>query len=1105
MIQKQTLDISFAKGLDLKTDPWRVSPNNFLALQNSIFTKMGRLTKRNGFGLLSSITDSTISSLTTFQGNLTAIGNSFYAYNEDSQAFINKGSFRPLSLSVLSLIKNNYSQIQCDSATASNGAVCVAYTENQNGTSVYRYVVLDGLTGQVLVAPANITPTSGVVSGSPRVFVLGPNFVVVFTATIAAAAHLQYFSIGYTNFTVGSAVNITSAYTAASTVAFDGSVMNNTLYIAWNSSGGSGILMARLTSSLTLSSAINIDGSHVSTIMSVTNDGTTVYAAYYDSAGSTGWVTGVDQNINIVFSAKEWISTGTILSVTCAAISGVATIFYETSATYGYDSTIHSNFTSIITCTNAGVIGAASVLKRSVGLASKAFVVGTTEYVLTAFSSPYQPTYFLLDGSGNIVSELAYENGGGYLATGLPQVSVSGTTASIAYLFKDFISSLATGTTNVSQTPNIYSQTGINQVSFAIGGVSVYSSETAQTLNVTGGFLWSYDGSLAFENGFFLFPDSVEVSWNSSSSVTPTGTAANGATTIVLSSATGVYLGQSITDSTNTTYIPAGTIITAINGTTITMSQATIHAIAGDTIAIAGNMAEKPDGSTTTNAYFYQVTYEWSDNQGNQYRSTPSIPVGLTTSSGVGQATVNIPTLRLSYKTNVKIRVWRWSVAQESYYETTSILYPTINTPTTDYIAFVDANSDPTILGNALIYTTGGVIEDTSTPSASAITIFDNRVWIVDAENPNVLWYSKQVIQNTPVEMSDLFTLYVSPTQSAQGATGPITAIAPMDDKLIIFKKDAIYYINGTGPDNTGANSQYSQAIFITATVGSQNPNSLVLIPDGLMFQSDKGIWILGRDLSTQYIGNPVEDLTTSVTVNSSANIPATNQVRFTMSSGITLMYDYFFGQWGSFSGAAANSSTIYQSLHTLLTPYLTILQETPGLYVDNASPVLMSFTTAWINLAGLQGYQRSFFFYLLGQYVSPHKLQLYIAYDYSVGPLQSTLIQPTNFAGVYGGPASNPGDGTDYASPYGQDPTFGGATLNDELARGSVEQWRVFLAKQKCQAFQITLEELYDPTFGISPGQGLTLSGLNIVYGIKKGFRPIAAANSVGGGGNNL
>ena len=109
--------------------------------------------------------------------------------------------------------------------------------------------------------------------------------------------------------------------------------------------------------------------------------------------------------------------------------------------------------------------------------------------------------------------------------------------------------------------------------------------------------------------------------------------------------------------------------------------------------------------------------------------------------------------------------------------------------------------------------------------------------------------------------MSDLFTFFVPPTTATQQSTGPIKSLCPMDDKLIIGKDNALLYINGNGPDNTGANNQYSDPIFITSGVGCSNQNSIVLIPNGLMFQSNKGIWLLGRDLGTQYIGKDVESL----------------------------------------------------------------------------------------------------------------------------------------------------------------------------------------------------------------------------------------------------
>ena len=339
--------------------------------------------------------------------------------------------------------------------------------------------------------------------------------------------------------------------------------------------------------------------------------------------------------------------------------------------------------------------------------------------------------------------------------------------------------------------------------------------------------------------------------------------------------------------------------------------------------------------------------------------------------------------------------------------------------------------------------------------------------------------------------MSDLFTRYISPNIGAQGPSGGLTAAMPMDDKAILFKASSILYFNGVGPDITGANDQYSQPLLITATVGCSNQKSLVFMPNGLMFEfsSNAGnqIWLLGRDLSTNYIGAPVEKYTQNASILSAVNIPGTNQVRFTLSSGITLMYDYYFQQWGTFTNIDAQSSCLYEGLHTFINSSSQVLQETPGQYLDGTNPVTVSFKTSWVNLMGIQGYQRAYFFYLLGKYISPHKLLCEVSYDFNDSPVQGSLIVPTNFNPTYGSAEPN-----GQQTQYGQESPYGG--------NSNVESWRVFLTKQRCSAFQITVTEYFDPAYNTIAGEGLTLSGLNLIVAAKQKFRTQSAAESIGG-----
>lgn len=1027
-LNKQAIPINFAQGLDTKTDPKQVAVGKFLRLQNTVFDKGGLLQKRNGYASLTALSDSNSAYLTTLNGNLTAIGTSISAYNAGSSLWVTKGTIQPMSLDTLPLIRNNVTQIQCDTAISPNGLVCTVYSESNAGATTYKYAIADSVTGQNIVAPIAIPVTSGTVTGSPRVFILGAHFIIVFTNVITAVSHLQYTAVSTTNPTnVTANADIASAYTSATTLSWDGVVANNNLYIAYNNvTGGQNVKVTYLTSSLTLVTAVTFAGSKA-TIMSLCADisvpsNPKIYVNFYDSSASDGHTIIVDKNLNTILAATSIFTATTALNLTSAAQNGGASIFYEISNNYSYDSGIPSHFVDKVTITQAGVVSSPAVSIRSVGIASKAFIIDSIIYYLAGYQSPYQPTYFIINGSTStsaapvIAAKLAYSNGSGYLTLGLPSVTVTDDEiAQFSYLFKDLITAVNKNTNVASgtQVNGIYSQTGINLASVDFTTSSLDTAEIGKDLHISGGFLWMYDGYLPVEHNFFVWPDSVEATW----------------------SATG----------------------------------GAIHA--------------QPDGATNTNAYFYQVTYEWTDNQGNAFRSAPSIPISVTTTGNgtAGSITVNIPTLRLTYKTAnpVKIVIYRWSVAQPIYYQVTSITSATLNSTTTDSIAYVDTLADATILGNNIIYTTGGVIEDVNAPATNLITLFDSRLWLVDSEDKNLLWFSKQVIEATPVEMSDLFTIFVPPTTAAQGSTGPMTAISVMDDKLIIFKQNAIYYINGKGPDNTGANNQYSEPTFVTSTVGCANQQSIVFTPSGLMFQSDKGIWLLGRDLSTSYIGAQVQEFT-SASVQSAVNVPETNQVRFTLDSGVTLMYDYYYSQWGEFINVPAVSSCIYQGLHTFINSHGAALQESPGVYLDGSKPVLMGFTTGWLNLAGLQGYQRFYYFYMLGEYLSPHKLSINIAYDYQASATFGTMATPDNYSPLWGG-----------ESFWGSGEAWGGP--------GSVEQERIFPEVQKCQAFQISLNEIYDPSKGQPAGAGFTMSGINLVVGQKSGYPRINSSRSFG------
>lgn len=1011
-LPKQAISIPFGQGLDTKTDPWQVQPGKMLALQNAVFNNNGLLQKRNGFAKLPAIGDSTVNTLATFLGSLTAIGQSLYSLAPTTDTWYNKGPISPVTTEVSAVVRSATSQSEQDAAVTPDGLACVAWADS-DGSNYYK--VVDTTTGTILVSQV---PIGGV---RPRVFILGRYFIVTYLAATGSPYAIKFVAIPLTNPGSPIAAATVSSTVSGATGGYDGVVANNFLYLSWNTGAGGGdIQTTYVNSALAVHSAVSTTG-FASSFVSLTADNTsaqpTIWVTFFNIADNKIYSKAFSANLVTVLAPTAVATNAGTVKVTSLASSGILTVIYETSHTYSYSS-VRTDYISSNTITVGGLVGSPTIIVRSVALASKAFYSGTKQYITAVYGGSFQPTYFLLElNSGSparVIAKLAYENAGGYPASqvlaGVWPLN-SGEVA-ISYLFKDQLTAVnkSQGVANVA---GIYSQTGVNIVKWGINLSPMITSEMANDLHMTGGFPWMYDGVTPVEHGFHLWPEDLKA--------TPSATS----------------------------------------------------------------------GSMIDQQYFYQVTYEWTDAQGNLHRSSPSVPLSALVSGGGGNGsvTLDIPCLRLTYKIQnnpsgnpIRIVIYRWSTAQQNYYQITSITSPLLNvTPgSVDSVSYLDTQADSAILGNQLIYTTGGVVENIAGPACSDFTSYRSRLWLLPSENPNTLWYSKQVLQGTPVEFNDGFTIYVSPTSGAQGSTGPTKCISGMDDKLIMFKRDALYYMTGIGPDSTGAQNDFSDPIFITGTVGSSNPQSIVMTPIGIMFQSDKGIWLLGRDLSTNYIGAPVEAYN-SATVLSAVAVPGTNQVRFALDNGIVLMYDYYYNQWGTFNNIPATAYTLYQNLHTSVNSLAQVSQESPGTYMDGSNPVLISFTTAWMSLAGLQGFERAYYFYLLGKYISPHKLTIQIAYDFNPNPSQQVVITPDNFQYRYG---DNPG-------PYGAQSTYGGIA--------DPEQWRIFFKVQKVQSFQITITESYDASFGQMPGAGLTLSGLNLIAGIKKGYKTIKAANSAG------
>lgn len=475
---------------------------------------------------------------------------------------------------------------------------------------------------------------------------------------------------------------------------------------------------------------------------------------------------------------------------------------------------------------------------------------------------------------------------------------------------------------------------------------------------------------------------------------------------------------------------------------------------------LAAGSSASTGGFMSDGDYSYIAVYSWTDNAGQQHRSVPSLPLNVVLSGGTSTQTqqVIIPTLRLTSKTGVSIELYRTEDAGSIYYKVTSSTSPAFNNPAVDTITFTDTLADSTIISREPLYTTGGVLENTAAPALKRLAVHTAANRLVGVgERANTLIFSKIWSDGYPVEFND--TLY----KSVDPVGGPITAMASMDEKLIIFEEDALFFMSGAGPNNLGQQDTYTEPERLSAEIGCIEPRSVVLTPDGLMFKSRKGIYLLTRGLQLGYIGNPVEQYN-SLNITSAKVLGSVNQVRFTTSDGQALVYNYFLKRWSTDSNHEALGAETIRNNYYYIRSDSELFMRSESSYADNGSPVKMLLETGWLSFNQLQGFQRVYKILLLGDYKSEHKLRVQFAYDFNDAFVQEAIITPEDFVSVqaYGD-----------ESPYGAGLPYGGS--------GAAYQARIDLTRQKCQAIKIRIEDVQ-----ATAGEGLALSAISLQVGAK-------------------
>lgn len=1003
--QTQTA-IRFVGGVETKADPKTVPPVRLLGLENGIFTKALSIAKRHGYDALSTAVLGSVDpientrGLAARAGELVLFGDDrAYSYVDGAAAWDDAGAVQSVVASERTLVDSPAAQIAPDYAAAGGIGLC-AWWDSRGGVW-FALVEDDG--GRITYPPTQASSTGtrprAVRCGDKLALLwaektLGQLKVIMFDPAEPHAYDSTSFPAVLTTDLSTTTPTFDAAYVPASPTSAAALTWNSTagIRVAWldptgvlGSPGNGGwptaITLAGSTG-MTYGPAIAVRPTSATSWQLAFGNASTVYAPRILSSSSLTRI----NNPSVALSGGDAVALAPRQAWNGTSYGTLVDVWVEDkNATPRLSTVTHLVVDNTTITTQATYRGAC--------LASKAFTDGVDatdagemshSYVTLIHDVPLFGVYLTMRNDGIVVARSLPGIAGDAVASTqhLPSVIADGNRRyRWSATYKEQLEGL-----NADQFTN----DGIRQITLDFGSSESHQTATfGRCIYMAGACPQLYDGQGWVEAGFHYAPD-----WETSE---------------------------------------------------------TLHTNSTDGAA-----------SLTVGTRNYVFSYEFTLATGEIVRGPVSKPYTVTISGAHTKTTLSIPTLRITRmhdtvdgRARASIAVWRTVDGDATtYYRVSGTQAAPVeggsvgsglnayvsNSITADSASFQDGMSDAVLIAKEPLYTNGGIPSNDPIAGSSLVAGGKGRLFVGDPSDGNLVLFSQERDEGYAVEFTPELRIQLDPYG------GAITGIGVLDDLVVLFKRGAIYAVAGPGPRANpaagGGGDGFTAPGLITSDVGCIAQRSIVTTPVGLMFQSAKGIYLLSRSREVTYVGAPVERYNDQ-TITRATLVDDTTQVRFLTSSGRTLLYDYFFQQWSTWTNHEGVDAAVVDGVYHYLRNDGRVFREDASSYDDAGVRIPLVVETAWIRFQEqLQGRQAFWHLLLLGEWKSAHAIRLQYALDYTVDGNWSEPIEidATSMGG------SNFGDGN-----FG-DGNFGG-TPHDPY------QWRWHIG-EKGQAIRFRISD---------------------------------------------
>ena len=428
------------------------------------------------------------------------------------------------------------------------------------------------------------------------------------------------------------------------------------------------------------------------------------------------------------------------------------------------------------------------------------------------------------------------------------------------------------------------------------------------------------------------------------------------------------------------------------------------------------------DNLADRRAYIYSAVFKWVDGRGFEHRSTQALQKDVLSSQDISEDNpigLTIKCLNLTTRDGVKIDLYRTKKNTLVLRKVAEI----INRKEAFVISYTDIVVDDD-LGEVLL------ADNFHPDGCDSIEVFNDQFFLAGFQN-----FRNKIQFSDPLNFGGSSSVKFTEGNSIL-AEEDVVALRKMDIRLVIFTNRAVYVYP---PSNAASNAP--QLIEGSVNVSSVNKNAIQRSPSGLIFQSELGFYLLDRGLKFGFVGDPIKDLSRKEVVIASSINKANQENLFFTDRNSTIVFNYFYNKWSTFSDGAKYSLIHKNALHTL--------DKRGNIWVetrDSKRVYTGVMETGWLQLSSIKNYQKIKSFFLIGRFKNLQSLCVYIYYDYSDFIRQ---VIPVNFNQI-----SEPIPNFDLGSPrtgYGlSDFSYGQPSSSD------IRQFRFMLRRQKCSSIKL-------------------------------------------------